>query len=818
MRLLLVAVVLLSACRRDSPQSDYDKALSWFRADRYDLALPLADRGLQRAGQAGDQKLAWRFRLLKAEMLLSRRRVPEGLALLQAGPPAGPAWQEERGRTFLLQGFGAYLRNQLDASERLLLQAADTARQAGSPALAAEVDLRFAMLLVRQRKFAEAESKLLAVTEAVARMGDPYLEARAAGNMGFVLLNASRYDDAIVWSDRASGLFGTLGAAESVARSAGNAGACYLRLGDYDNARLRFEQAEKEASRAGNRFDQQVWIGNRANVAFEQGDYAAAAAQYQRALEIARDLPDKTWAERWSGNLADALIYMGNFTAAETYNNQALELSRGLPAGGSEPYCLYNAARIAAARNDLRESERLLVRALGLPAEDPTILLDTRRELAGLYVQSGRDGKADAEFRAAIAEVDRTSAGIVQDEHRLSYLDGLIRFYGAYIDFLMSRNQSERALEVAESSRSKVLAQRSGRPESGRPQTAAAFQRLSAGADATVLEYWVGRSRSYMWVVTGQGIRHYELPPAAELRALVDTYQKAVLARENPLESAAGAGRKLRDLLIAPALKDGREAGRYLLVPDKFLYSLNFETLPGQHDDRFWIEQATMAIAPSLNYLIESGAPVETAGRTALLLVGDSVATLPQYPKLDYAGREIDRIGTLLTGSTQRILRGADARPDAYAQAQPGNFDFIHFSAHAEANPLSPLSSAVILSGPPGRCRLFARDVAAIPLRAKLVAISACHAVGARTYSGEGPVGFAWAFLKAGAHNVIAGLWDVNDRSTAMLMGQLYARIAGRASMAEALREAKLALVRGGGSYARPYYWAPFELYTRERR
>ena len=166
-------------------------------------------------------------------------------------------------------------------------------------------------------------------------------------------------------------------------------------------------------------------------------------------------------------------------------------------------------------------------------------------------------------------------------------------------------------------------------------------------------------------------------------------------------------------------------------------------------------------------------------------------------------------------GSTlNTILRGAEARPASYAGAQPGRFEFIHFSAHAAANTQSPLDSAVILSGPPDRCKLFARDVMSVPLTAELVTISACRSAGEKTYAGEGPVGFAWAFLRAGARNVIAGLWDVNDRSTAQLMSRLYAEIARGSTPADALHAAKLALLHGGGSYAKPYYWAPFQLYT----
>ena len=53
-------------------------------------------------------------------------------------------------------------------------------------------------------------------------------------------------------------------------------------------------------------------------------------------------------------------------------------------------------------------------------------------------------------------------------------------------------------------------------------------------------------------------------------------------------------------------------------------------------------------------------------------------------------------------------------------------------------------------------------------------------------------MGFAWAFLRAGASRVIAGLWDVDDRSTAELMDRLYAGIAAGDTASHALREAKL--------------------------
>jgi CHAT domain-containing protein len=163
-----------------------------------------------------------------------------------------------------------------------------------------------------------------------------------------------------------------------------------------------------------------------------------------------------------------------------------------------------------------------------------------------------------------------------------------------------------------------------------------------------------------------------------------------------------------------------------------------------------------------------------------------------------------------------RIVRqsGDGATPAAFFAAGPAKFGGIHFTAHGSANQTRPLESAVILSGEAGSDRLYARDVAERPLAADLVTISACRSAGERTFAGEGLVGFSWAFLRAGARQVVAGLWDVDDQSTAALMDELYAGMARGERGPDALRQAKLALMRRGGHVARPYYWGPFELFT----
>ena len=197
------------------------------------------------------------------------------------------------------------------------------------------------------------------------------------------------------------------------------------------------------------------------------------------------------------------------------------------------------------------------------------------------------------------------------------------------------------------------------------------------------------------------------------------------------------------------------------------------------------------------------------------MLIGDPVLADPAFPELSHAADEIDGIERYYSAADRVARTRAAATPDAYLKADLLHFRFIHLVAHATANRLHPLDSAVILASAKGEYKLFARDVRNLPLSAELVTISSCRSAGAHAYAGEGLVGFSWAFLHAGARNVIAGLWNVDDRSTAKLMVELHRELRLGASPAEALRKAKLALMQNG-VYQRPFYWAPFLVYTRD--
>jgi CHAT domain-containing protein len=74
---------------------------------------------------------------------------------------------------------------------------------------------------------------------------------------------------------------------------------------------------------------------------------------------------------------------------------------------------------------------------------------------------------------------------------------------------------------------------------------------------------------------------------------------------------------------------------------------------------------------------------------------------------------------------------------------------------------------------------------------------------------GEGLRGLSTAFLFAGARNVVASLWKVADESTSLLMVDFYSQLLSWKDKANALRTAKLNLMKDP-RFNHPYYWSAF--------
>ncbi len=105
---------------------------------------------------------------------------------------------------------------------------------------------------------------------------------------------------------------------------------------------------------------------------------------------------------------------------------------------------------------------------------------------------------------------------------------------------------------------------------------------------------------------------------------------------------------------------------------------------------------------------------------------------------------------------------------------------------------------------------LTAEDVTGLDLLdTELVVLSACETGLGEVRTGEGVFGLRRAFIVAGARTLVMSLWKVPDEQTRELMIDFYRRVLSGQGVADALRQAQLAMRQ---KHSDPYFWGAFHL------
>jgi CHAT domain-containing protein len=796
-----------------TPSQTYDAVIQKTQSGELEAALRGADEA-QHKYENKNVEWAWRFRVLKAHVLVLRGLYKDSLALLAENVPAEFANTDLAARRKMVQGLANEYSEHFDEAASDLTEA-DRLADSSHPQLQGEI-ARAIGTLESDRKNYDAADAALHRGLLVARQHNLRpLEASLLGDLGFVAMNREHYDEAIDWDRSALQMSHDLKASLYVSGIQGNMGWSFFSMGDFENAKLLFEEAEKASAHAGLSGDHVNWLIDIGQVHFAQHDYVAAETTMKHALQLSRDLHDNGALIQCLNYLSQIALGSGAIDAAEKYNAEASDLERaGLDQLGVLKSTLVS-GRIDFGRRRFAEAERSFQSVIQNPGAESSLRWEAESRLAKVYQEMGQPAKAEQQFRKSIETINAARSSVKSEEFRMSFLSSAVAFYNDFIGFLISQGRTQDALAVAEISRARTLADGLGVEASKLTFPIKEFQpkQISARLKTIVLSYWLGAPQSYLWVVTPTQIALITLPPATQIDPVIESYRTALVGPRDVLETGNAAGKKLYDLLIAPAQSLIPKGSHVTILPDGSLYNLNFETLlapsPQLH---YWIDDAVISNANSL-MLLSAPVKLPPAQTKRLLLVGNPISPNSEFPNLPLAAAEIEGIEKYFPAAARTVLSGDRASSSAFITSEPGQFSFIHFVTHGTASRTSPLDSAIILTREGDSYKLYARDIVKEKLHADLVTISACHGEGARTYSGEGLVGLTWAFLRAGAHGVIAALWEVSDSSTPQMMDQLYAEMTKGVAPDIALRDAKLALLHSNTIFRKPFYWAPFQLH-----
>ena len=374
--------------------------------------------------------------------------------------------------------------------------------------------------------------------------------------------------------------------------------------------------------------------------------------------------------------------------------------------------------------------------------------------------------------------------------------------------------------------------------------------------DTVLLEYALGSEKSFLWAVSTTSMEVFELRPRGEIESAVRRLYDPLMARnQKPAgETPAARARRIRQadqaylsaaatatrMLLDP-VASRIEGKRLLIVGEGVLQYLPFAALPEpgtgeQGKAPPLIANHEIITAPSASVM--AVLRQETVGRKqaekALLVLADPVFSADdarvlqagndrgnrvyhrigprgrkpaddlgaqEFLRLRFSRHEAEEIAGLTPPALTRVALDFDASRDTVLSTDLGQYRIVHLATHSLLNNQRPELSGVVLSlvdrsGRPQNGFLRLYDIYNLRLGADLVVLSACQTARGGEIEGEGLIGLTRGFLYAGAPRVVATLWEVDDRTTALVMKHFYEGDVG--SWAEASRGTEKRAGRGG--------------------
>ena len=638
-------------------------------------------------------------------------------------------------------------------------------------------------------------------------------------------------------------------------------GIVYSELGENQKALEYYNQSLSLSQAEGNRNGEATTLDYIGLVYSKLGESQKALEYYSQSLPMSRAVGDRPQEALTLSNIASAKRNQGNLTEALTHIEAALKIIESL--------------RTKIVSPELRTSYFATVQ------DYYQFYIDLLMQLRKTNPKSGYDTKAfeaseRSRARSLLELLQEANADIrqgvapelLQKERSLQQqLDALEK---RRIEVLNRPNHTPAQQAELEQQRQILLTQyqdiqtqiRTTSPRYAaltqpQPLTLAQIQQQILDDQTILLQYSLGKDRSYLWAVTKTSITSYELPKAADIETIAKNFRTAVTApssRDNP-NQVAQANDAISQIILQPvAAQLGQK--RLLIVGDGVLNYLPFAalSLPGKSGENRnppLIVDHEIVLLPSastLGILRQNYNDRQPPNRTLAILAdpvfsandervkNSSSATTQQavesanpglsrsrgdnnaqFNRLKFTRKEAQIIQGLVPANSITQSFDFAASRAAATGSNLSEYKIIHFATHGLANSTHPELSGIILSlidenGNALNGFLRLTDIFNLKLAADLVVLSACQTGLGQNIQGEGMVGLTRGFMYAGAKRVVVSLWSVDDEGTAALMSSFYQGMLQKGlTPAAALRAAQLEMWKQE-KWKSPYYWAAFTL------
>jgi CHAT domain-containing protein/tetratricopeptide (TPR) repeat protein len=656
-------------------------------------------------------------------------------------------------------------------------------------------------------------------------------EANALSEIAIVYESQGRRDQAAKQNRKAKDFYKSIGDLRGLAIAMDKYGEFLFKTGHTQEALNAYREALPLSKTVG---DKSILLTTHYNLARAHsalGDYESGLQSIEEAIHISEELRANVGS--WD---ARASYFSGVRQYYDLCRDILMQLERVQPGKGfaTRAFFISEESRARSLLDQVKESQ------IDIRDAATAELLKVQREVNGQI--------------ASLAQYQYDLSVSGRDSNQLSEVDNRINKLRAESQEIQAKLRARNPTQLpAEPVALKDLSQ---------------IQKELQTANATLLEYSLGDERSYLFAITSNSVGSYELLPRKILEAATREVYDLTTTRQSLNGSAAGyeaiieaadncypeKAAQLSQMLLAPVVEQ-LGTKRLIVVTEGALQYVQFEALPvpgtilrGSETARLLIQTNEVVVIPSMSILMtmrSAKSRLASPGRIVAVMadpvfnLGDervengqlSPAIARATPVADqaregllrgggpsrlvHASEEADAIAEAAPWGTTMVARGFDANRETAMSSRVSEYQIVHFATHGFLDSEHPELSGIVLSmvdqnGFKKSGLMTLHDIYSLDLAAELTVLSACQTALGKDIKGEGVVGLAYSFMSAGSKSVVASLWKVDDRATAILMSNFYkSMLREGVPPVAALRAAKLKMIEDQ-RWNSPYYWAGF--------
>jgi CHAT domain-containing protein len=220
----------------------------------------------------------------------------------------------------------------------------------------------------------------------------------------------------------------------------------------------------------------------------------------------------------------------------------------------------------------------------------------------------------------------------------------------------------------------------------------------------------------------------------------------------------------------------------------------------------YLIEKYAIALTPGLQLIDPK--PLKRGELTAL--TAGLSESRHGFVSLSFVEQEVKEIQSVIKS---RVLLNQDfTEPNLAKAIEQISFPIVHLATHGQFSSKADQTFILAYDRPIAVNELdtLLRQGELIQSKAiELLVLSACETA---TGDKRAALGLAGVAVKAGARSTLASLWNLDDETSALMMGQFYQKlIEPKITKAEALRTAQINIL-SDERYQHPRYWSPYVL------